>query len=80
MATITVKNIPDDLYAGLKQAAVANHRSINSEVIVCVEQVLRSQRLPVDTVWPGPIDCENLTKDHPITDAEFDQAKRSGRP
>jgi hypothetical protein len=33
-ATITVKNIPDELYDLLKQSAEANHHSINSEIIV----------------------------------------------
>ncbi|NBD34139.1 MAG: Arc family DNA-binding protein, partial [Cyanobacteria bacterium] len=30
--TITVKNLPDDIYERLKEAAKANQRSINSEV------------------------------------------------
>jgi plasmid stability protein len=38
--TITLKNIPDALYDSLKQAAEAHHRSINSEVITCLERVL----------------------------------------
>ena len=43
MASITVKNIPDDLYLNLKQLANANHRSINSEILVCIEKAVRSQ-------------------------------------
>jgi antitoxin FitA len=43
MPSITVKNIPEDLYKHLKLRAAANHRSINSEIIVCIEQVLHSQ-------------------------------------
>ncbi len=39
-ATITLKNIPDDIYDSLKQAADAHHRSINSEAIACLERVL----------------------------------------
>jgi len=38
--TITLKNIPDHIYESLKQAAEAHHRSINSEVISCLERVL----------------------------------------
>jgi len=45
MPSITVKNIPDDLYERLKLRAAANHRSINSEIIVCIEQVLQSQQV-----------------------------------
>ncbi len=42
MATITIKNIPDDLYAKLKKAAAAHRRSLNSEAIVCLETALTS--------------------------------------
>jgi plasmid stability protein len=38
VATITVKDIPDDLYEALKRCAAAHHRSINREVIHCIEQ------------------------------------------
>lgn len=38
--TLTLKNIPDAVYAQLKSSAEAHHRSLNSEVIVCLESVL----------------------------------------
>ena len=37
MPTITVRNIPTDLYEWLKQSAEANRRSINSEIIILKE-------------------------------------------
>lgn len=39
-AAITLKGIPDDLYERLKRAAKAHHRSLNSEVIACLERQL----------------------------------------
>jgi plasmid stability protein len=48
MASITVKNIPQDLYEKLKVAASTNHRSLNNEMISCLESVLMPQRLSVD--------------------------------
>ena len=48
MATVTFKNIPDDLYEQLKQAARAHHRSVNSELIHCLEKVFRPT--PVSTI------------------------------
>lgn len=39
-ATITLKNIPDDIYASLRQAADAHHRSLNGEAIACLQRVL----------------------------------------
>ena len=38
--TLTLKNIPDAVYEQLKSSAEAHHRSLNSEVIVCLETVL----------------------------------------
>lgn len=80
MTTITVKNIPDDLYERLKQAARANHRSINSEIIACIER----------SVWPRPLDVETFlaearllreqTASYIVTAEELDEAKQEGRP
>ena len=38
--TITLKNVPDVVYEQLKVAAEVHHRSLNSEVIACLETVL----------------------------------------
>ena len=45
MATVTIKNIPDPLYRALKQSAKSHHRSINGEVIRCLERVLLPRRV-----------------------------------
>ena len=41
MASITLKNIPDDLYERLEAAARAHHRSVDGELIRCLEKVLK---------------------------------------
>ena len=38
--TLTLKNIPDDVYLRLKHSAETHRRSLNSEAIVCLERVL----------------------------------------
>lgn len=38
MATITLKNIPDELYKRLKHFAKLRHRSLNSEIIYNLEK------------------------------------------
>ncbi len=40
MATLTIKNLPDEIYAALTRTANRNRRSINSEAIVRLEQSL----------------------------------------
>ena len=44
MATVTFKNIPDDLYEKLKQSASTHHRSVNSELIHCLEKTFKPSR------------------------------------
>ena len=43
--TITLKNIPDDVYERLRVAAELHRRSLNSEAIVCLETVLTPTRI-----------------------------------
>lgn len=43
--TLTLKNIPDDVYERLKLAAGLHRRSLNSEAIVCLEAVLVPARI-----------------------------------
>ena len=43
--TITLKNVPDEVYGRLKQSAETHRRSINSEAIVCLESVLLPTRM-----------------------------------
>ena len=43
MATLTIKNLPDDLYAALGNLARKNRRSLNSEAIVRLENSLASE-------------------------------------
>ncbi|MGC8703572.1 MAG: FitA-like ribbon-helix-helix domain-containing protein, partial [Thiomonas sp.] len=38
--TLTLKNIPDEVYQRLKTSAEIHRRSLNSEAIVCLESVL----------------------------------------
>ncbi|MBN1631731.1 MAG: Arc family DNA-binding protein [Thermoleophilia bacterium] len=38
--TLTLKNIPDELYERLKAAAAEHRRSLNSEAIVCLQSAL----------------------------------------
>jgi len=46
MATLTLKNVPDDLYQRLKAQAVAHRRSLNQEAIECLASANPQPRTP----------------------------------
>lgn len=79
MPTVTVKNIPVEVYERLKRAAEINHRSINSEIIACIERAVRSQEINPDLLLANARKLRAKTASHPVTDREFAQAKAAGR-
>jgi antitoxin FitA len=80
MATITLKNIPEPLYERLKQAAASSRRSVNSEIIVCIERAVASRRVDVDSVLDEARRLRRWTEERPVRDEGFDRAKTEGRP
>jgi len=80
MATVTVKNIPDEIYERLKSVAEINRRSINSEIIMCIENAVASRRINLDEVIETARQLRQLTAGHPLSKEEFNQAKAEGRP
>ncbi len=77
--TLTLKNIPEDVYKRLKLSAEAHRRSLNSEAIVCLEAVLIPTRLP-----PSERLARARTLRAQLPQAKFkapdiDAAKRQGR-
>jgi antitoxin FitA len=67
MTTITVKNIPDDVYQRLKVAAQSNRRSINSEVIWRIEQSLGGRAASPETILSEARELRRLTENHPVS-------------
>lgn len=45
MASLTIKNLPDRLYEALKRSATRHRRSLNSEVIVRLEEAVGARAL-----------------------------------
>jgi plasmid stability protein len=80
MPALTIKNIPDDLYEQLKLKAELHRRSINSEVLVYLEQALRPSKIqPADRL--NRIEHLRTTiKPNSITPQDINQAISSGRP
>ncbi len=80
MPALTIKNIPDDLYARLKEAAQAHHRSLNSEILYCVERTLGSHKIDVSEHLTVARALRAKTASNPLTDDELNAAKNKGRP
>jgi antitoxin FitA len=78
--TLTLKNIPDEVYNSLKLAAAVHRRSMNSEAIICLEAAL----FPVKVTR-----VERLARARALRTAlanrgfqatDVDELKREGRP
>ena len=78
--TLTLKNIPDDLYERLKESAAVHRRSLNSEAIVCLESVLLSGRVePAERLARARALRAALPKGR-FRARDIDALKREGRP
>lgn len=76
MASITSKNIPDRSYQKIKEISKQNRRSINAEVIVCLEEKLLSTNY--STVSLEQIRrTRSLTKKHFLIESEILDLKRN---
>ncbi len=79
MVTITLKNIPAELYEKLKEAAKANHRSINGEVLYAIKRSLMMQPLNVEETLERTRRIRELTAHYVVTDEELNRFKNEGR-
>jgi plasmid stability protein len=80
MPALTLKNIPDDLYIRLKEAAQAHHRSLNGEILYCVERTLGLHKIDVSEHIAVARTLRAKTAAYPLTDDELNAAKTAGRP
>jgi len=80
MPALTIKNIPDDLYKELKHVAKQHHRSINSEVIVCLKRSLLPKKVSPEDRLNSIQALRSQITPNIITDEDIDQAINKGRP
>ena len=80
MPALTIKNIPDDVYNALKDKAKQQHRSINSEVITCLEHTLLPKRISPAERLSTIRALRSQVKSGAITAEDIDQAINEGRP
>ncbi|MEE9492609.1 MAG: Arc family DNA-binding protein [Gammaproteobacteria bacterium] len=80
MPALTLKNIPDNLYLQLKEAAKIHRRSLNSEILYCVERALGTHKIDVSEHLAIARTLRAKTDANPITNDELTAAKNEGRP
>ena len=79
MPSITVKNIPDKIYEKLKQQAELHHRSVNSEIIACLEKTVESNQVSSENILYQARQMRNKVKGS-IPAEDIEKAIQSGRP
>ncbi len=80
MATSTIKNLPDPLYAQVKAWAAAHRRSMNSEAILAVERALTETNAGDPTTLLATLRRSRARlKGVYLTDKDLRAARRSWR-
>ena len=79
MPTLTIKGLPDPLYRRLKQQAEAHRRSLNGEIIVCLERALGAAR-PEPRTWLAQARALRARlQGRPLSDRQLRAARGLGR-
>jgi plasmid stability protein len=78
--TITLKNIPDDVYDRLRRSAATHRRSLNSEAIVCLEAVLLPIKLGASERLARARNLRAELFPGKFRPRDIDVMKRRGRP
>ena len=76
---ITIRDIPDEVYKKLKEQAELHQRSVNSEVIFYLNQMVRSHRPDPDQIIARAKKLKRQAKGS-LTMKEIQQAIDQGRP
>jgi antitoxin FitA len=80
MPTITVKDIPKDLYEALKKKAAAHHRSVNREIIHYIEQAVGSREVNVEDALAKARAIRKKVGKVPFSQELLNEYKNSDRP
>jgi plasmid stability protein len=79
-ASFTLKNIPDAIYDQLKASARRHRRSINSEILVCLEEAYCSRRISPEEFLADAKAMRDAIGGPLMTAEEIQAAIENGRP
>jgi plasmid stability protein len=80
MTSITVKNIPDELYERLREAAKSNRRSINGEIIHRIQRSLNPRPTAIEPLLARIQRLHESFEGRTLTVDQIDDARKEGRP
>lgn len=79
MRTPTIKGVPDHLYRRLKARAAERRRSLNSEVILCLEHAVGAEPIDAEALLARVDQVRERLNVVPVDEAFLRDAKSRGR-
>lgn len=79
MPTLTIKGLPDDVYRRLKRRAAAQRRSLNREIILCLEQALGSEPFDAGEWLAEAAKLRRRYRGPPVTEGSLRALRKRGR-
>ncbi len=79
MPSLTLKNIPDSVYRRLKRQAARHRRSLNQEIITCLENSTGAAPLDPSTFLAKAREIRKRIKGPLLTEKRLRQLKTAGR-
>ena len=80
MESITIENVPDELYERIQQAALSNRRTMNKQIILCLERNFGMHTDDVQMILERTQQLRAKTAHYYLTDEALLRAKNEGRP
>lgn len=80
MATLTIKNVPEPLVDRLKRQAALHRRSLNLEVIACLEGATQAAPIDPEALLARIRAVRKAPARAPLTDTALARLKSHGRP
>jgi plasmid stability protein len=78
MASMTVKDVPEKLHRRLKARALAHRRSLNSEIIACLEAAADAQKVDPDALLARVASLRDRVAGR-LTDTDLAALRSAGR-
>ena len=79
MATLNIKNVPEPLVERLKAQAALHRRSLNHEVIACLEAVVQATPLDSESLLARVRAVRRRPSRFRLTDRSLTRLKTAGR-